>query len=197
MARFSPLAVIERVGNRLPDPATLFVIGCALVLLGSWWAASSGWSVAHPSKPGEMVTAVNLLAVSEQRWIWLNAIRNFLDFHPLGVVLVAMLGIGVAERTGLFAAILKLIVLATPAKLLTPAVIFAGVMSSAAADASSPRWVARRSSASPPSPSASPAASARTCSSRASIRSCKESPWRPRGSSSRISISASTAIGIS
>ncbi len=135
MARFSPLAVIERVGNRLPDPATLFVIGCALVLLGSWWAASSGWSVAHPSKPGEMVTAVNLLAVSEQRWIWLNAIRNFLDFHPLGVVLVAMLGIGVAERTGLFAAILKLIVLATPAKLLTPAVIFAGVMSSAAADA--------------------------------------------------------------
>jgi aminobenzoyl-glutamate transport protein len=135
MPRFSPLAVIERVGNRLPDPATLFVLGCALVLFGSAVAAASGWSVPHPSRPGESVTAVNLLTVSEQRWIWLNVIKNFLDFHPLGVVLVAMLGIGVAERTGLFAAILKLIVLATPSRLLTPAVVFAGVMSSAAADA--------------------------------------------------------------
>lgn len=81
------------------------------------------------------MTAVNLLSSGEQRWIWLNVIKNFLDFHPLGVVLVAMLGIGVAERTGLFAGILKLIVLATPATLLTPAVVFAGVMSSAAADA--------------------------------------------------------------
>lgn len=135
MARLSPLALIERVGNRLPDPASLFVIGCVVVLLGSAWAAASGWSVPHPSKPGEFVTAVNLLTVTEQRWIWLNAIRNFLDFHPLGVVLVAMLGIGVAERTGLFEAILKLMVLATPAALLTPAVVFAGVNSSAAADA--------------------------------------------------------------
>lgn len=135
MLRFSPLAMVERVGNRLPDPATLFVLGCVAVLLGSAVAAASGWSVPHPSKPGEFVTAVNLLAVGEQRWIWLNAIRNFLDFHPLGVVLVAMLGIGVAERTGLFAASLKLIVLATPASLLTPAVVFAGVNSSAAADA--------------------------------------------------------------
>jgi aminobenzoyl-glutamate transport protein len=133
--RFSPLAFIERVGNRLPDPASLFVIGCALVLIGSAAAALSGWSVPHPSRPGETVTAVNLLSSAEQRWIWLNVIKNFLDFHPLGVVLVAMLGIGVAERTGLFAAILKLIVLATPSKLLTPAVVFAGVMSSAAADA--------------------------------------------------------------
>ncbi len=135
MPRFSVLTIIERVGNRLPDPATLFVIGCGVVLLGSFVASTSGWSVPHPSRPGEFVTAVNLLSVSEQRWIWLNVIRNFLDFHPLGVVLVAMLGIGVAERTGLFAAILKLIVLATPARLLTPAVVFAGVSSSAAADA--------------------------------------------------------------
>ncbi|MBL9121508.1 MAG: AbgT family transporter [Phycisphaerae bacterium] len=135
MTRFSPLALIERVGNRLPDPATLFVLGCIIVLVGSAAASISGWSVPHPSRPGEFVTAVNLLTISEQRWIWLNVIKNFLEFHPLGVVLVAMLGIGVAERTGFFAAILKLIVLATPARLLTPAVVFAGVSSSAAADA--------------------------------------------------------------
>ncbi len=129
------MALVERVGNRLPDPATLFVLGCLLVFLGSGLAAWSGWSVPHPSKPGETVSAVSLMSSEGIRWIWLNAVRNFLDFHPLGVVLVAMLGIGVAERTGLFAAILKLVVLATPEKLLTPAVIFAGVNASAAADA--------------------------------------------------------------
>ncbi|MBM4114174.1 MAG: AbgT family transporter, partial [Phycisphaerae bacterium] len=129
------LGWIERVGNRLPDPATLFVIGCILVALGSaaawWWE----WTVPDPLKPGESISARNLLAADNIKWMWLSAVKNFLDFHPLGVVLVAMLGIGVAERTGLLGAMLKIIVLATPAPLLTPAVVFAGVMSSAAADA--------------------------------------------------------------
>lgn len=128
------LGLIERIGNRLPDPATLFVIGCGLVLVGSAVAAWSGWSVSHPST-GQPVVAENLLSSSGLRWIILNAVKNFLEFHPLGVVLVAMLGIGVAERTGLFGAILKVIVLATPAALLTPAVVLAGVLSSVAADA--------------------------------------------------------------
>jgi len=129
------LGWIERVGNRLPDPATLFLIGCILVAVGSALAAWYGWSVANPTRAGETINAKNLLNTEGIRWMWLNAVKNFLEFHPLGVVLVAMLGIGVAERTGLFGAVLKLIVLATPAALLTPAVVFAGVMSSAAADA--------------------------------------------------------------
>jgi len=129
------LGLIERVGNRLPDPATLFVIGCILVAVGSAVAAWYGWTVQDPARPGETITARSLLTSDGIRWMWLNAVKNFLDFHPLGVVLVAMLGIGVAERTGLFGALLKVIVLTTPSKLLTPAVVFAGVMSSAAADA--------------------------------------------------------------
>jgi len=129
------LSVIERVGNRLPDPATLFVIGCAAVLAASAGAVAIGWTVPHPTKLGTTVEATNLLSVTGIRWIWLNAVKNFVEFKPLGVVLVAMLGIGVAERSGLFGALLKLIVLATPPKLLTPTVVFAGVMSSAAADA--------------------------------------------------------------
>lgn len=129
------LGWIERVGNRLPDPATLFVIACVLVAIGSAVAAWYGWTVENPARPGETITAKSLLTSEGVRWMWLNAVKNFLEFHPLGVVLVAMLGIGVAERTGLFGALLKLIVLTTPAKLLTPAVVFAGVMSSAAADA--------------------------------------------------------------
>lgn len=129
------LGWIERVGNRLPDPATLFVIGCIIVAVGSALAVWFSWSVPDPIDETQRIHAKNLLNAEGIRWMFLNAVKNFTEFHPLGVVLVAMLGIGVAERTGLFGAALKLIVLATPAKLLTPAVVFAGVMSSAAADA--------------------------------------------------------------
>jgi len=134
------LDAVERFGNRLPDPVTLFVVGALLVLVGSHVAALAGWkatyTVAGPA--GEelrQVAAKSLLEGEGLRWVWLNVVKNFTDFHPLGVVLVCMLGIGVAERTGLIAAVLKLTVVLTPAKLLVPTVIFAGIMSNVAADA--------------------------------------------------------------
>ena len=129
------LGVVERIGNRLPDPATLFVLlGIATLVLagiGAW----AGWSVTDPANPSNTIAVRSLLNAEGIRWILTNAIRNFLDFPPLAIVLVAMLGIGVAERTGLFPALLKLLVQLTPGKLLSPAVVFIGVMSSAAADA--------------------------------------------------------------
>ncbi|MBL9148860.1 MAG: AbgT family transporter [Phycisphaerae bacterium] len=129
------LSVIERVGNRLPDPATLFLIGCGLVVLGSAAAAAAGWSLPHPTKANESIVAKSLLATDGVQWIFVNMVKNFTDFHPLGVVLVAMLGVGVAERSGLIAAILRLVAVITPSKLLTPAMVFLGVQSSMAADA--------------------------------------------------------------
>ena len=129
------LGAVERIGNRLPDPATLFVllgiITLVLAALGAW----AGWSVTDPANPSKTIAVRSLLDADGIRWMLTNAIRNFLDFPPLAIVLVAMLGIGVAERTGLFPALLKLLVQLTPAKLLSPAVVFIGVMSSAAADA--------------------------------------------------------------
>jgi aminobenzoyl-glutamate transport protein len=129
------LGLVERIGNRLPDPATLFVLIGLLVLAVSWIGATAGWSVPDPRGGPEPLKVVNLLDAAGIRWIVTGAIANFLDFPPLAIVLVAMLGIGVAERTGLFPALLKLLVAITPARLLTPAVIFIGVNSSAAADA--------------------------------------------------------------
>ncbi len=129
------LGAVERVGNRLPDPATLFVLIGLVVLAVSWIGGTSGWSVPDPKGGSEPLRVVNLLDVEGIRWIITGAIANFLEFPPLAIVLVAMLGIGVAERTGLFPALLKLLVLVTPAWLLTPAVVFIGVNSSAAADA--------------------------------------------------------------
>ena len=128
------LAFVERVGNRLPDPATLFILLGVLVLVLSWIGGTAGWSVADPRDPSRSIAVDNLLDADGIRWILTGAIRNFLDFPPLAIVLVAMLGIGVAERTGLFPTLLKLLVAVTPARLLTPMVVFIGVNSSAAAD---------------------------------------------------------------
>ena len=129
------LALVERLGNRLPDPATLFVVLGIVVLLLSWIGAKAGWAVDDPRTPGATATVRNLLDADGVKWILTSALKNFLDFPPLAIVLVAMLGIGVAERTGLFPALLKLLVRVTPDRALSPVVVFIGVMSSAASDA--------------------------------------------------------------
>jgi aminobenzoyl-glutamate transport protein len=128
------LDAIERIGNKLPDPVTLFFIGAILVLIGSEIAVRAGWQIAHPTED-RFVQAKSLLSREGMQWVWLNLVKNFTGFHPLGVVLVAMIGIGVAERSGLIGALLKGMVQVTPRNLLTPAVIFVGVNSSVATDA--------------------------------------------------------------
>jgi len=125
---------IERIGNRLPDPVTLFIVGALAVLFFSEIAAIIGWSVRNPTT-GQMETATSLLSSEGMEWVWRHLVDNFTGFAPLGVVLVAMIGIGVAERSGLIGALLKSLVLMTPQNLLTPAVVFVGVMSSMALDA--------------------------------------------------------------
>lgn len=125
---------IERIGNRLPDPVSLFVFGAFAVLIISEIAARTGWSVENPTT-GEAEIVKSLLASEGLRWVWQNLVSNFTGFAPLGVVLVAMIGIGVAERSGLIGVLLKSIVLVTPQSMLTPAVVFVGVMSSMALDA--------------------------------------------------------------
>ena len=93
-ARF--LAWVERAGNRLPDPVTLFAGGAILVLVASALAASFGWVEPHPTRPGVEIEAKSLLTAEGLRWVFTSMVENFTSFHPLGVVLVAMLGIGIA-----------------------------------------------------------------------------------------------------
>lgn len=128
------LRKIEQIGNALPDPVTLFFIGGLVVILVSELAANSGWQVKNPVT-GEVEAVTSLFSSEGMQWVWDNMVVNFTGFAPLGVVLVAMLGIGVAEHSGLIGALLKGMVLVTPKNLMTPAVIFVGVMSSMALDA--------------------------------------------------------------
>jgi aminobenzoyl-glutamate transport protein len=128
------LDALERIGNRLPNPATLFVLLAIAVLVASWIAARLGVNAIHP-RDGSLITAVDLLDRDGIRRILTEAVRNFMGFAPLGTVLVAMLGIGVAEQSGLIMAALRAVVLAMPRGLLTAAVVFAGVNANLAADA--------------------------------------------------------------
>jgi aminobenzoyl-glutamate transport protein len=128
------LDAVERIGNRLPDPITLFVLFAVLAVVASWVAATAGVSAVHPGT-GEAVEAVNLLSAEGVRRMLTGAVANFTAFPPLGLVIVVIIGIGVTERSGLIATALSRLVSSVPPSLLTATVVFAGVMSSMAVDA--------------------------------------------------------------
>lgn len=128
------LDLVERVGNRLPDPITLFAVFAGLVLVISGLAAGLGVSAVHPGT-GATVESVNLLSGEGLRRILTEAVRNFANFPPLGLVIVVIIGIGVTERSGLITVALKRLVSAVPPSLLTATLVFGGVMSSMAVDA--------------------------------------------------------------
>lgn len=125
---------LETIGNRLPHPVTLFLILAGLVVIASAIASSLGVSVKDPIE-GETVEVFNLLSKEGIQYMFEEAVANFLGFAPLGTVLVTMLGIGLAERSGLIAASLKALVTSVPKQLITAALVFGGVMSSMASDA--------------------------------------------------------------
>lgn len=129
----SILDTIERVGNRLPHPATLFLIMGALVAAISAIGAAFELSAVHPGS-GESIEARSLLSAEGLRWMYTNIEHNFIKFPPLGLVLVIMIGIGVAEGSGLFTVLVKQLVLGAPKKLVTYAVIIAGIFSHLASE---------------------------------------------------------------
>ncbi len=103
------LDYIEIVGNRLPHPATIFAMLAGIVILISAISYFLGISAVHPVD-GSVVTVKNLLSADGIRWIYTNILDNFLRFPPLGYVLVVMVGIGLAEGTGLFAIMIRALV---------------------------------------------------------------------------------------
>jgi len=127
------LAIIERAGNALPHPATLFAILALVVVLISWLADLGGLTATHPAT-GDPVTPKNLLSAEGLHFILTKMVANFTGFAPLGTVLVALLGIGIAEGSGLIGAVLRAVVLASPKRLLTFVIVLAGVVSNAASE---------------------------------------------------------------
>ncbi|MBK1632051.1 hypothetical protein CKO31_15150 [Thiohalocapsa halophila] len=134
------LNTVERLGNRLPDPSTLFALGTLVVMLLSQLAVWLGWEVSRTlERDGalvtEPITPVSLLDADGLWWLLSNLVDNFVEFPPLGLVLVGLLGIGVAERSGLLPVLLRRLLAAAPGRLLVPMTVFVGILSSLALDA--------------------------------------------------------------
>jgi aminobenzoyl-glutamate transport protein len=128
------LAAVERIGNRLPDPAVLFIALLFIVWIVSWILSYVNFDVIDP-RNGEALQVVNQLSGTAVTTFFSSMVKNFAHFHPIGVVLVAMLGIGVAEHTGFINTGLRAMMNVTARWLLTPMVILVGIVSHTAADA--------------------------------------------------------------
>ncbi len=128
------LAAVERVGNKLPDPAVLFIALLFIVWILSWMLSGISYDVIDP-RNGQALVINNQLSGSALTSFLSAMVTNFTHFHPVGVVLVAMLGIGVAEHTGFINAGLRSMMAVTARWLLTPMVILVGIISHTAVDA--------------------------------------------------------------
>ncbi|MCF8260166.1 MAG: AbgT family transporter [Melioribacteraceae bacterium] len=127
------LGVVEKVGNALPHPATLFALFAIGVVFLSGFVSLFDLEVLHPGT-GETIKAVNLLSVEGLHIILTTMVTNFTGFAPLGTVLVSMLGIGIAESSGLIGTSLRLLVISAPKKLLTFVLVLAGILSNTASE---------------------------------------------------------------
>jgi aminobenzoyl-glutamate transport protein len=135
------LDAVEWLGNLLPHPVTLFAILAVGIVLLSGFFGWLGLAVEDPRPAGArgvaddgMIRAVSLLNGDGVRRIFTNLTTNFTSFAPLGVVLVAMLGVGVAERSGLLSAAVRGMVLSAPRHVVTVAIVFAGIVSNTASE---------------------------------------------------------------
>ncbi|MGO4955911.1 AbgT family transporter [Luteococcus sp. Sow4_B9] len=128
------LSGIEITGNRLPDPIFLFAGICALIAIASWICALAGVSVINPVD-GKPVAVENLLNATNLRRMLVESVGNFSKFPALGMVLMIMLGIGLAEQSGWFSALMRDIVDKAPRALVVPVIALVGILGNVAGDA--------------------------------------------------------------
>ena len=128
------LNAIEKAGNRLPEPAIIFFYFLLAVMGLSAVLSMMTFDVINPMTQ-EAVKVNNLLSAEALTNTLANMVTTFTGFAPLGIVLVAMLGVGVAESSGFINVALKKMLRVTPKKLLTPMLIFVAMFSHVAADA--------------------------------------------------------------
>ncbi len=136
------LDVVERVGNKVPHPVVIFVMLIGLVIVLSHVFYLMGATVTFEAINPEThaveevtVRAQSLLTADGLRFMYTGIVDNFMSFNAVGVIIVAMLGVGVAEEAGLIRALIHKLVLVAPRKAMTYILVFIGIISSIAADA--------------------------------------------------------------
>jgi aminobenzoyl-glutamate transport protein len=127
------MKTIERVGNALPHPAALFGIFALITLLFSAIGYWLNWSGVNPAS-GESIHVINLISKEGLHKILLGMVDNYTGFAPLGIVMVALLGIGIAESSGLIRAAINALLLKAPRNSITFMVVLTGILSNVASD---------------------------------------------------------------
>lgn len=128
------LDTIERVGKRLPDPITLFLGLAIVVVLISWLCSALGAKALNPAT-NEMVEVKNLFSVYGLQYLWSNVITNFSGFAPLGMVLVAVIGSSVSEKSGFLVALMERFLGGAKGWIVSMVIIFLGINLNIAGDA--------------------------------------------------------------
>lgn len=128
------LNTVERVGNKLPDPAIIFLFALLLIWVLSWMLSGVDFSAIDPRSDAPII--INNLLTGDALANFLSTmVTTFTGFAPLGVVLVAMMGVGVAEHSGYINTAIKLMLRRTPKAMLTPVIILVAIVSHTATDA--------------------------------------------------------------
>jgi aminobenzoyl-glutamate transport protein len=127
------ITIVEKGGNALPHPAALFGIIALITLVISAIGYYLGWQGINPAN-GNTINVINLLSVEGLHRILLEMVDNYTGFAPLGIVMVAMLGIGIAESSGLIKSAINALLIKAPARSVTFIIVFAGIMSNIASD---------------------------------------------------------------
>lgn len=122
------LNIVEKIGNRLPHPATIFAILALAVIVFSFIAHVAGVTAIHPSEK-TVIRPFNLISGAGLVYIFENVTRNFIMFPPFGIVLVSIVGIGLADGSGLIEALVKQTIVRAPRRFVTSMVIAAGILS--------------------------------------------------------------------
>ncbi len=135
----------ERIGNRFPDPSAIFLVGLVLVWIASAVLSKVTFTDIDPrtvvrDASGTVIRSstiqiLNLLEPARLVRFLTRMVGTFAEFPPLGVVLVTMLGVGVAERTGFIQAGIKVLLRLTPRAWLSPMLLWVALISHSAGDA--------------------------------------------------------------
>lgn len=136
------LDVVERVGNKVPHPAVIFLLLILLTMVVAHILSMMGTSVtfdrlnAETHKTDQITaTARTLLSGDGLRFMYTTMIPNFMGFTAVGLLIAAMIGAGVAEEAGLVKALIRKLVVVAPRWAMTYIIVFVGILSSVAADA--------------------------------------------------------------
>ncbi|PTE68162.1 aminobenzoyl-glutamate transporter [Staphylococcus devriesei] len=128
------LNIVEKAGNKLPDPAVLFFLMCVGLAVITWIVSLFDVSVKHPGS-GEMIHIKNIISTEGIAMIMNDAIKNFSEFPALGLVLAVMIGVGAAEKSGYFDKLMISVVNKASKKMIVPTIILIGILGSLAGDA--------------------------------------------------------------